>query len=111
MDTIERFIGEYEFLSNFYPCRIVYLDKVWPSAEHLYQAIKTKDNLEREEIRAAKTPSFAKSLGKTCTLRDDWEYIKERVMVHVVKMKFSQNPFLIEKLIDTRGRYLKEGNV
>ena len=64
MDTIERFIGEYEFLSNFYPCRIVYLDKVWPSAEHLYQAIKTKDNLEREEIRNAKTPAFAKKIGK-----------------------------------------------
>jgi Lar family restriction alleviation protein len=43
-------------------------------------------------------------------LRDDWEYIKDEVMEKLLKEKFS-TPCLKQKLIETKGNKLVEGNV
>ena len=41
LDKNKGFSGEYEFLSNFYPCRIVYNGITYPSVEHAYQDRKS----------------------------------------------------------------------
>lgn len=110
MKNIELFQREYFFLSNFYYCNIEYNFQMYPSAEHLFQALKTLNADEREKIRLAEKPGQAKRLGRRVRLRKDWEDIKDQVMMHVLELKFSQNSLLYEKLDYTYPSLLIEGN-
>ena len=51
MKTISSFTGEYEFLSNFYLCRIPYGGIIYPSAETAFQASKCPDTNDRERFQ------------------------------------------------------------
>ena len=42
-NKIERFSGDYRFLSNFHPCDITYNGINYKSTENAYQAQKTND--------------------------------------------------------------------
>lgn len=106
---ITSFTGEYAFLSNFYPCQVVWDGKIYPSVEHAYQAAKTLDPQEREIIRLAPTPGKARRLGRRVTMRPDWEPIKRSVMFLLVLRKF-QDPALGARLLATGDRVLVEGN-
>ncbi len=110
---IKTFQEEYRFLSNFYPSPIAYQEDIYPTAEHLYQALKTKNELTRKHIRIARTPGQAKKMGRTIPsiyFRRDWEEIKYELMFMVVRLKFSQNSKLKQALFRTEGRTLTEGN-
>lgn len=49
---IRSFTEELAFLSNFYYCNIIDKhNRVWPTAEHIYQAYKSLDLKIREQIR------------------------------------------------------------
>lgn len=110
IETIDCFSDKYEFLSNFYPCEITMPDGiVYPTAEHAFQAQKTLDLDKRREIAALSTPGKAKRTGRKLRLRDDWEDIKYNVMITALWHKFHV-PELKEKLIDTNGKVLIEGN-
>lgn len=108
-NVIDAFFGEYKWLSNFEPCPIVFEFVEYPSVEHAYQAAKTLDTNEREQIRQAKTPGEAKGMGARVTLRPDWETIKLSVMFHLVLQKFSGGE-LRKKLLATEDAVLIEGN-
>lgn len=41
---INHFSGKYRVLSNFYPSKIVYEGRVYPTVENAYQAAKTMDH-------------------------------------------------------------------
>ncbi len=109
MSVIDSFQDEYRFLSNFFLSEVNYKGVIWPSSEHLYQALKTLDLIKREEIRQA-TPGKAKRLGKKVEMRSDWDEVKDQIMSDVVWLKFSQNPELAQKLIETGDAELIEGN-
>ncbi|MEL6897360.1 MAG: NADAR family protein [Planctomycetota bacterium] len=83
----------YGEFSNFavYPIHIG--DRVWPSTEHYYQAMKLTDILEQEEIRAAYSPKQAALMGRAAerTVRDDWESTKVNVMRDALMAKFTQH--------------------
>lgn len=107
---ITNFDGEYAFLSNFYPSTIVDREgNVYPTVEHYFQAMKTLDDKEREAIRTAETPGQAKRLGRKCTLRKEWDKIRDAVMLTALIEKFS-NRELREKLLATGEEFLAEGN-
>ena len=108
-NAIIRFDGDYKFLSNFYPSKIVIGNNVYPTAEHAYQACKTLIPEERKLIRNASTPGRAKRLGRSITLRPDWNDIKSDVMYNLLKQKFSNN-VLKRKLLETSSKILVEGN-
>lgn len=108
-EVIDRFVGEFSFLSNFHPSTIVVSGKFYPSVEHAYQAMKTFDATTHETIRKAKTPGEAKKLGRCVTLRPDWEHVKIDLMRSLVKKKF-ENPLLREMLLATEDVPLVEGN-
>lgn len=110
MSTINKFRGKYEFLSNFFPSSIIYKGKTYPTAEHLFQALKTKDESTRAKIRKAKTPGAAKKLGRQASLRSDWERGKNNLMFMVVRLKFQQNLILQSALLNTGDDILIEGN-
>lgn len=46
MKSIDKFRGEYFFLSNFAPCKVTYKGKVFPTVEHAFQAAKCLDEDE-----------------------------------------------------------------
>lgn len=107
---IDSFIGEYRFLSNFFPVEITLDVEVYPTLEHAFQAAKTLSSAERAKVRNAKTPGMAKRLGRQVTLRPDWETSKLSVMYDLVHQKFSKNPVLRADLLETGDRPLIEGN-
>jgi predicted NAD-dependent protein-ADP-ribosyltransferase YbiA (DUF1768 family) len=69
---IRRFIGEFGYLSNFYPASVT-LGLEYPTAEHAFQASKSQDFFDHLAIQQAPKPRDAKRLGRTVELRPDWE--------------------------------------
>jgi ribA/ribD-fused uncharacterized protein len=105
---INAFEGEYAFLSNFYFSPMIIRDVAYTTNEHFFQAMKTFDPKERQDIVLAPTPRRAKYLGRKVSLRKDWEDIKEEVMLIGLRHKFS-NPDLRRKLLATGNEELIEG--
>lgn len=93
------FRGEYNFLSNFYPCTIRYKGKTYKSTEHAYQAQKFLSEDIREDIRKCDTPGQAKRLATQFDRREDWNGVKVSIMYELLCIKFD-NPTLAKKLID-----------
>jgi len=106
--AITSFSEENRFLSNFWPCVVKIEGIEYPSVEHAYQAAKTLNVAEREEI-ALLTAGQAKRRGYRVLLRDDWESIKLGVMEDLVRQKFIDR-VLREKLLATGDEELIEGN-
>lgn len=106
---IVAFKGDYLWLSNFWPVTVMYDGLVYPSVEHAYQAAKTTDQVHRSRIAAASTPGRAKRLGNRAPLRPQWDYMKEDVMLALLRQKF-QVPELKQHLLDTGEEQLVEGN-
>jgi ribA/ribD-fused uncharacterized protein len=101
---IDRFDGEFEFLSNFYPSEVLS-----PTLEHHFQASKVVNLDWFCEIREAETPGKAKRLGRQAPLRSNWNQIKDKVMLDLVRKKFTQ-PNLRQLLLATGTETLVEGN-
>lgn len=107
---IDSFRGEYRWLSNFWPCDIEFDGVIYPSVEHAYVASKTTDKSIREKVLACKTAGDAKRLGRSFTLRDDWDEVKLKFMENFVYQKFTKNRDLSAKLVATKGSVIEEGN-
>lgn len=107
---IDKFTGEYRWLSNFYPAEILYDGLTYPTSEHAYQAAKTLDVKKRQYIANLPSPGKAKRAGQLVVLRADWEQVKIAVMREIVRAKFSQHPDLRFKLVQTGDEELVEGN-
>ena len=110
MIKITSFKGIYHFLSNFYLCDIELNGKIYPSLEHAFQATKTHCLADRESIRNASTPAYAKRLGLKVVLRADWEAVKLSIMKRLVSNKFALNKELADLLRQTGDAELIEGN-
>ena len=108
---IDSFHKEHAFLSNFFYSPITINHKSWPTAEHVFQAAKTLDKDKQDEIRLALTPKHAKKLGRSVTLRSDWEKVKKNVMYKIVRLKFLQNAKIRQQLLLTGSEKLVEGNI
>ena len=106
---IDRFDGEYFFLSNFSasPFRIDYI--LFPTMEHYFQANKADNQNDYLHIAYAPTPGEAKRLGRKIQLRPDWEKIKDSVMLTGLRKKFA-DPELRNLLLATGDEELIEGN-
>lgn len=110
MPTISFFIGDYRFLSNFYPCIFIYDGTTWPSVEHAYQAAKTFNHVSREQIRTALTAARAKAIGSEVSLRADWHDIRLTVMRELLALKYRRGSVLARHLVATHPALLIHGN-
>lgn len=86
-------------------------DVEFPTVEHFYQAMKTKDWVERRCIAALKNPGDTVRYTKDMVVREDWDDIKLGVMYHGLKHKFSKaNPKILEKARACKDMTLIEAN-
>lgn len=114
---IESFDHEFEFLSNFYRIPVTLEGITFPSSEHAYQWHKALDP-EKKAWIIYKDPvnkiwtsmGESKRRGKAVE-RSDWDdALRFTTMQKVVRAKFTQNPDVRKKLIDTWPSYIEEGN-
>lgn len=110
LNIIDKFDGEYSFLSNFYNSTIIIGGINYPTVEHAFQAQKTFSNKERLVIANSTTPGIAKRRGRQVTLRKDWEQVKDSVMEFCLRKKFTGHLDLQKKLLETGDAILIEGN-
>ncbi|WP_036746146.1 MULTISPECIES: NADAR family protein [Parachlamydia] len=107
---VSCFMGEFYFLSNFYPAKVEFEGITYPSVEHAYQSAKTLDISIRKQIAVLFTPLRAKNAGRGLTIRNDWDQIKLEVMEQCVRYKFTHHAFLGNKLLSTGNALIEEGN-
>jgi hypothetical protein len=96
--------GAYGFLSNFAPYPIYdEFDRRWKTVEHYFQAHKFEEGTEAWlSCRNAASPGQAKRLGREGhPLRDDWEEVKELVMLKALRLKFTNTKVLRDPLLAT----------
>lgn len=119
---IKGFFGEYQFLSNFWPC-LVTLDGVsYKSVELAYQASKWKVGADREYFTNCTSlqsidynrthTGFSAPNGYT---PDEWNAVKVSIMRSLLEQKFdsersSECAELHAKLLATGTKHLEEMN-
>jgi N-glycosidase YbiA len=109
MNTIDKFSGEYRFLSNFWLAEVEMDGLTYPCVENAYQAAKNFDR-ERRKMFLSLTPGQAKNEGRKAIMRPDWEDVKILIMTQLVRDKFNRNKSLQERLLQTGDLELVEGN-
>lgn len=122
-ETDEGFRNEYFFLSNFSPSliEIEYRDNkfVMGTGEHVFQAMKISASSWSEQQKMSwlnklskdNNPMSAKRLGRTINInRNKWDSSSYRMMERTQELKYSQNTFLKNKLIETGNVKLVEYN-
>lgn len=105
---IDKFDGDYAFLSNFYGAPVKYNGILFPNSEAAFQAQKCPTRAI--EFANTKTPGQAKRLGRQVPLRTDWNLVRIGIMEDIVRCKFVQHPILANKLVATGDAELIEGN-
>jgi ribA/ribD-fused uncharacterized protein len=115
----------YGFLSHFEPSPIVLDGEHWPTVEHYYQTQKSFDPAYRLAIRQNAAPGVVKQLATTAkpgavnpasswfaqtgeAPRADWAEVKLDIMRRADWAKFSQNPHLAARLLETGDAELIE---
>lgn len=95
------------WLSNFSSYPVVYKKKKYPTAEHLYQALKFEgvNDDYSESIRKSKSALYALRMGKSKhPIKKDWDLVKYQKMLQVIRLKVQQNPDIKEKLLSTEDK-------
>ncbi|MBP1995716.1 NADAR family protein [Paenibacillus eucommiae] len=93
----------YGCFSNFAKYPIEIQDKVWPTSEHYFQAMKFAGTEHEEQLRLAPTPMEAAKMGRDRTrpLREDWENVKVGIMQEAVMSKIEQHQTVRDILLST----------
>lgn len=107
---IDRFDGEYRFLSNFWEHSVKYDNAVYFTAEAAFQAAKCLYPAQKKQFINMRSPGEAKRAGRRVQLRPDWEDVKISVMTDIVRAKFAPGSDLAAKLLATGDAELIEGN-
>lgn len=103
---------EWYCLDNFSAFTVEWRGKLWPTAEHAYQAAKFDDEEVVERIRQASSAHLAKKIGNDPMLQDkvraDWQEIKHAIMEEILRAKLAQHEYVQKKLRESRGMLLVE---
>ncbi len=105
----------YGIFSNLYPSPVQFEGKLYPTAEHAYQAGKARKPEVRDWILSAPSPALAAMAAHglyTWDVTPNWAEIKTDRMRRVLRAKFEQHPDLRKILLDTgRSRLVEAGTV
>jgi ribA/ribD-fused uncharacterized protein len=103
-----KFRNHLGFLSNMYPCHIIYLGVGYPSVDHAYHLQK----LPREDLRYEHfqmSPKEVKTFAKILPEPEDWDSRKLTIMHDLLVIKF-QKPEMRTRLLETPDADLVEEN-
>jgi ribA/ribD-fused uncharacterized protein len=106
--VIDSFDGEYQWLSNFQRQSLEYKGLHFKNVEAAFQAQKVIDESQKAKF-CNLDPSMAKKLGRTVSLRPDWQKVKDQIMLELIRIKF-EDPCYRIKLLATGDSELIEGN-
>ena len=87
------------------------MDGLWyPTVEHYFQSQKFLDAEYREKVRRAPTAKDAANLGRSrrVPLREDWEQVKDEIMMAAVMAKFRTHKDIRELLLSTNDEAIIE---
>lgn len=98
----------YGFLNNFKKARMFIYDRWWNNVEAPYQARKTFNQQEQNQIWSCKTPREARDLGQQVTMRPDWNEMKDMAMYECCLAKFLQHADLRAQLMATGDEEIVE---
>lgn len=101
----------YGAFSNLFRCEVEFEGRIFPTAEHAYQAGKAAKPAVREWILLAPTPALAAMAAHglyTWDIVPNWATIKVDRMRAVLRAKFSQHEELRQLLLGTRSCRLVE---
>jgi ribA/ribD-fused uncharacterized protein len=101
----------YGVFSNLFRCEVEFEGRIYPTAEHAYQAGKAAKAAVREWILQAPTPALAAMAAHglyTWDIVPNWASIKVDRMRAVLRAKFTQHENLQELLLGTGSRRLVE---
>jgi ribA/ribD-fused uncharacterized protein len=105
----------YGAFSNLFRRQIILEDRVFPTAEHAYQAGKARKKEVKEWILSAPTPALVAMAGHglyTWDIVPAWSRIKFDRMRKVLRAKFTQHDDLRALLLSTReARIVEVGRV
>ena len=82
----------------------------YPTVEHWFQSQKSFDLGEQQMVRQLETPTEARFAGRHVDLREDWEFVKDDIMLQGLRAKFTQHDALRQKLLDTGCSSLHEAS-
>lgn len=107
---IEQFNDGYEWLSNFYPCSVIFRGKQYAAVEYAYMSAKSDDAAWKKRcLEATDRPGKIKKMSRQLELVENWEAIRLEVMRECLVSKFSQEPYRTW-LLETGDAFIREGN-
>ena len=103
-------LDDYACFSNFSPHGFEIDGVYWATVEHYFQAQKFPGTEYEGQIRQAKSPKQAKTLGRRrdWPLRNDWEEVKLDIMRQAVQRKFETHADIRAVLLSTGDEELVE---
>jgi ribA/ribD-fused uncharacterized protein len=117
--SVRPFLGAADKLSNMFPCKIEYQNRIWNSSEQIYQyrkAVFAKNNVAASRIAQCSNGFEAKRIGKSLfqgphkdELNEQWTAVKVRTMRKILREKFKDDN-LAYFLASTGDSYLVEAN-
>lgn len=108
-NIINDFSNDNFYLSNFYYSNITYEGIEYKSIEAAFQASKTT-NFDIKKKLSLMSPSQARVEGEKITPRENWDETKLIIMKELIILKFTFNPNLRNKLINTGNTSLVNNN-
>lgn len=106
---IYEFRGDFNWLSNFYSCKVKYKGYEFGSVEQAYMFAKNDTCDDWLKFCQTNSPGICKQQSKLIKIREDWDSVKLNIMEYLLEQKFNQDPFK-SKLIATGNRNIIEGN-
>lgn len=113
MYDINDLTKNYFYLCNFYMRPMTFNGLNYSNAEAAYQAQKClydEDKMLFVEGGDFSSPREAQKRGQQIAIVDNWDDKRVEVMYEVIAEKFLQNPDLAERLIQTNGQLITEGD-
>ena len=112
MIKIPYYENSYFALHNFSAHSIDYKGFLYPTVEHAFHASKFDDEKIREEIKNAKSPLEAFTLGKKykSERKVNWDEIKVSILYEIILEKARQHEEVRNALLSTGDEEIVEDN-
>lgn len=106
------YTGKWYCFDNFSSFAVYWRGRLWPTAEHAYQASKFDDSNIIEQIWKASSAHEAKKIANNPRdhdlIRPDWKNVMQGTMKEILLAKLSQHEYVQKKLRESRGMILIE---